>query len=255
MTKANLLQITFPVTPKEIKEALFFIPASKALGPNGFNSQFFRVSYAIIGKDIEEEVLEFFQNGCLLKQSFWAWRICTDCRAINKITIKYRFLIHKLDDILDELSGAKVFSKIDLRQAYHHIKIREGDEWKTTFKTKHGLYEWLVMPFGLSNAPSTLMRSLNHWSHYLKRKPFVLHSDHEALKYINRQHKLNPRYDKWVEFLQSFSFSSKFIVGKDNLVADVFSRRYIMLSFMEQRVLGFEYMKDLYTEDPDFKEE
>ncbi|XP_074288672.1 uncharacterized protein LOC141613826 [Silene latifolia] len=65
----------------------------------------------------------------------------------------------------------------------------------------------------------------------------------------------NLRHAKWVEFLQSFNFSSKYIEGKDNIVADALSRRFIMLSFMEQRVLGFEYMKELYVEDPDFKGE
>ena len=425
-------------------------------------------------KEIQKQVQELLDKGyirislspcavpvILVPKKDGTWRMCVDCRAINNITIRYRHPIPRLEDMLDELSGAAVFSKIDLRSGYHQIRMKEGDEWKTAFKTKFGLYEWLVMPFGLTNAPSTFMRLMNHvlrafigrfvvvyfddiliyshnetehidhirqvlhvlrenklfgnlekctfckdkviflgyvvskhgievdeskieaiknwpipmnvsqvrsfnglagfyrrfvkdfstiaaplndltkkgvefvwgveqdiafdtlknklisapllmlpnfhkqfeiecdasglgiggvlmqeqkpiayfseklngaklnysvydkelyalvrvlevWKHYLWPKEFIIHSDHEALKFLKSQSNLNKRHAKWVEFIESFPYIIKYKKGLDNVVADALSRKNMLLSQLDVKVSGLEELKPLYAHDKEF---
>lgn len=427
-------------------------------------------------KELQRQVEELLEKGfvresmspcsvpvLLVPKKDGTWRMCVDCRAINKITVKYRHPIPRLDDMLDQLYGSKIFSKIDLKSGYHQIRMNPGDEWKTAFKTKYGLYEWLVMPFGLTNAPSTFMRLMNHvfkdfhgkfivvyfddilifsqnldehlehlkqvfevlrnqrlfanlkkctfcvdrvvflgfvvsskgvevddekikaikewpkpnsvtevrsfhglasfyrrfvrdfstiaapltevikkdkvftwgkeqddafnllkdklcsapllqlpdfsksfevecdasgkgigavlmqdskpiayfseklsgatlnystydkelyalvralatWQHYLWPREFVVKTDHESLKYLKSQGKLSRRHAKWVEFIETFPYVIAYKQGKENVVADALSRRYVLISTLTSKLLGFDQIKFLYANDSDFGE-
>jgi hypothetical protein len=96
-----------------------------------------------------------------VKKKDQSLRLCVDYRPLNAVTVKNKYPLSHIDILFDQLAGAKVFSKVDLRSGYHQIKIRPEDAPKTIFSTRYGLYEYLVMLFGLTNAPAHFMYLMN----------------------------------------------------------------------------------------------
>ena len=144
-----------------------------------------------------------------VKKKDGSFRMCIDYRELNKMTVKNRYPLPRIDDLFDQLQGVSYFSKIDMRSGYHQLRVVEEDVPKTAFRTRYGHYEFIVMLFGLTNAPAVFMDLMNKVCRpYLDQ--FVIAFIDDILTYSRSKEELSDNLQQVLETLRSEKLYAKF---------------------------------------------
>ncbi|GKD59129.1 putative reverse transcriptase domain-containing protein [Tanacetum coccineum] len=173
-------------------------------------------------KELSEQLKELSDKGFIrpssspwgapvlfVKKKDGSFRMCIDYRELNKLTVKNRYPLPRIDDLFDQLQGSSVYSKIDLRSGYHQLRVREEDIPKTAFRTRYGHYEFQVMPFGLTNAPAVFMDLMNRvCKPYLDK--FVIVFIDDILIYSKNQKEHEEHLKQILELLKKEELYAKF---------------------------------------------
>ena len=230
----------FPVYPR-IEQLSFFIELIPGTEPISIPS--YRMEPVEL-KELKAQLEELLSKG-FIRPSTSPWgapvlfvkkkdghlRLCIDYRHLNQVTIHNQYLLPRIDELFDQLHGSRVYSKIDLRSGYHQLRVQENDGSKTAFRTRYDHYEFLVMPFRLTNAPAAFMDLMNGvFSPYLDKFVIVFiddilvylgsleeHGEHlQTVLQILRERQLYAKFSKcqfWLEkssFLGSCHFSRRY---------------------------------------------